>query len=55
MALGLNDFDRASTLLRPSERVSPEDLEFFGLKCQLASVVAILGPQKVSIFRAHPF
>jgi hypothetical protein len=44
MALGLNDFDGGKSIIRALEGVAPENLDFFGLKMALASLVAISGP-----------
>ncbi len=41
-------------LFRPWEGVGPENLGFLGPNA-LASLMAISGPKKVLIFRAHPF
>jgi hypothetical protein len=46
----------ANSLLGPLAGVGPENLDFFGPKWHFfASLVAISGPKKVLIFRAHPF
>jgi hypothetical protein len=52
MAIGLNDFDGAKSITRALERMNTEKL--FGAQMSLVSLVAISGPGKVSIFRAHP-
>ncbi len=48
MAHGLNDFDRGKSITQSFGMVLRAQMA-------LASLVAITGPQKVLMFRAHPF
>jgi hypothetical protein len=54
ITLGLNDFDEGKSITRAIGRVGPENLDFLSPN-GTRFLVAISGPQKVSIFRAQPF
>jgi hypothetical protein len=55
MALGRNDFHGGKFITRAFGRGRPKKLRLFSAQMALASLIAISGPNKVLIFRAHPF
>jgi hypothetical protein len=55
MALGLDYFDGANPLLRPSEGISPEDLVFFLAQMSIGFACCHLRAPKSYNFQAHPF
>ncbi len=53
--LGLNDFDEDKSKTRAIGMGGPWKSRLFWAQRALASLVAISGPKKISIFRAHSF
>ncbi len=50
----LNDFEAGKSITRAIGRRGPSKSQLFWAQIAFASLVAISGPEKVSISRAHP-